>query len=235
MTSGVRCRVSARPGFLTCCRHRRAPATCDEGDAAPQGSKGWVELAVERDCWKAITIAYCEIPPKDKKKKACPLSQDLRDHGKWPTFDLDILGDETVAWTDGSGINNGKPHALGGIGAFFGEGSASNISQPLLPDEPQTNNRGEMKAILLALRVRENDLRAGRPVRIVTDSAYSIGCFGSSGRKCRARGWRTAKRRPAPNVDLIKFALSWRKKYGNLFTLEHVYSHTGNADANSTG
>ena len=92
-----------------------------------------------------------------------------------------------------------------------------------------------MKAVLLALRVRENDLRAGRPVRIVTDSSYSIGCFGVTGRKCRARGWRTSKRRPAPNVDLIKFALLWRKKYGNLFTLEHVYSHTGQVDANSVG
>ena len=94
---------------------------------------------------------------------------------------------------------------------------------------------GEMKAILLALRVRERDLRAGRPVRIVTDSSYSIGCFGATGRKCRARGWCNSKNRAAPNVDLIKLALHWRKKYGNLFTLEHVFSHTGQSDANSVG
>lgn len=233
--SGLRCRTNARPGHLTCGLHKRVPASFDEEGTAPARSKGWVELAVERSCWKAIIVAFCEIPAKDTKKKACPLSADVREHGKWPTFDVDILGDEVVAWTDGSGINNGKPYSRGGIGAYFGEDSSSNIAQPLLPDEPQTNNRGEMKAILLALRVRQNDLRAGRPLRIVTDSAYSIGCFGATGRKCRARGWRNSKKRDAPNVDLIKIALAWRKKYGNLFTLEHVFSHTGKRDANSIG
>jgi ribonuclease HI len=162
-----------------------------------------------------------------------PLSADMREHGKWPTFDVDS-GDEVVAWTEGSVINLGKPYSRGGIGAFFGEGSSSNIAQPLLPDEPQTNNRGEMKAILLALRVRQNDLRAGRPLRIVTASAYSIGCFGATGRNCRARGWRNSKNKDACNVDLIKIALAWREQYGNLFTLEHVFSHR-KRDAKSIG
>ena len=94
---------------------------------------------------------------------------------------------------------------------------------------------GEMKAILVALRLCEPDLEAGRPVRIVTDSGYSIGCFGHAGRKCRARSWRNSKNKPAANVDLIKLALEWRRTYGNLFTLQHVYSHTDGTDANSIG
>ena len=234
-SSGHRCKCARRAGFLTCGKHKRAPASYDAAGAAPQQFRGWVDVAVERDVWKAVVKAYCGIPDKKKRKKACPLSRDQRDHGKWPVYDLDLLDEETVAWTDGSGLDNGKPHAKAGLGVFFGVNSTSNVSQPLLPDEKQTNNRGEMKAILVALRLCEPDLEAGRPVRIVTDSGYSIGCFGHAGRKCRARSWRNSKNKPAANVDLIKLALEWRRTYGNLFTLQHVYSHTDGTDANSVG
>jgi len=234
-TTGLRCTHKRRVGFLTCGTHKRAPATFDANGGAPQSHRGWADIAVERDAWKFIIKSYCGIPDKKARKKACPLSRDQRDHGKWPTYDTSILDDEVVAWTDGSGLDNGKPFAKAGFGIFFGVDSESNVSQPLLPDEQQTNNRGEMKAILVTLRLREPDLKAQRPVRVVTDSGYSIGSFGDTGRKCRGRGWRNSKNKPAANIDLIKLALAWRRAYGNLFTLEHVYSHTNKTDANSVG
>ena len=99
-----------------------------------------------------------------------------------------------------------------------------------------TNNRGELTAILLALRRCETHMREqSRIVRLYTDSAYAIGCFGNAGRKCRHRGWKNSKRKEAANVDLLKMALMWRQVYGDRFELVHVYAHTGKQDRISLG
>ena len=67
-------------------------------------------------------------------------------------------------------------------------------------------------------------------VIIYTDSAYSIGCFGTPGRKCRHRGWKNSKGKGAANVDLLQLALAWRQAYGGWFELIHVLAHTGKQD-----
>ena len=139
-------------------------------------------------------------------------------------------------FTDGSSLNNGKADAAAGAGVFFDVDSPDNISQPLAETEPQTNNRGELTAILLGLRQRERAMRQGlRLQRIYTDSAYSIGCFGDAGRKCRHRGWKNSKKKEAANRDLLEMALAWRQEYGTLFQFTHVYAHTGAQDRLSIG
>ena len=58
-----------------------------------------------------------------------------------------------------------------------------------------------------------------RIVRIYTDSGYSIGRFGTAGRKCRHRGWKNSKNKEAANVDLLQLAMAWRQAYGGWFEL----------------
>ena len=65
-----------------------------------------------------------------------------------------------------------------------------------------------------------------RTVRVYTDSAYSTGCFGTAGRKCRHRGWKNSKNKEAANVDLLQLAMAWRQTYGGWFELVHAYAHT---------
>ena len=184
-----------------------------------------------------VIAIFCCIPPKRKGRKDL-LAADRKEHGDWIRPTAEILNREPhdMAFTDGSCLNNGKPDAAAGAGVFHGEGDERNISQPLLPDERQTNNRGELTAILLELAVAEPLLQQGlRTVPIGTDSQYAMHMFGAAGRKTRARGWKSSRNKPAANKDLVKLALTWRDKYGHLFVLIHVYAHTGNTDPLSVG
>ena len=117
-------------------------------------------------------------------------------------------------FTDGSALDNGEETATAGAGVFFGEDDARNIAQPLRADEPQTNNRAEL---------------------IGTDSAYSIMMAGDVGRKARARGWKTSRRKPTKNRDLVELLLQWRATYGVRFRFYHIYSHTDCNDPLSIG
>lgn len=53
----------------------------------------------------------------------------------------------TVVWTDGSSINNGKPHARAGVGVYFGPDDSRNLSEPL-EGSRQTNQRAEITVCL---------------------------------------------------------------------------------------
>ena len=139
-------------------------------------------------------------------------------------------------FTDGSALDNGEETATAGAGVFFGEDDARNIAQPLRADEPQTNNRAELTASLLALGACEATIRKGdQIVPIGTDSAYSIMMAGDVGRKARARGWKTSRRKPTKNRDLVELLLQWRAAYGVRFRFYHIYSHTDCNDPLSIG
>ena len=189
--------------------------------------------------WKVVVATFCGIPPAEKRADANEWSveEDEKKYGAWPVPPGSAQASEPIEiWTDGSSLNNGKPDAAAGAGVFFEAGSPNNISQPLSRTEHQTNNRGEMTAILLALRKCEAHMREGsRTVRVYTDSAYSIGRFGTAGRKCRHRGWKNSKNKEAANVDLLQLAMAWRQAYGGWFELVHVYAHTDKQDRISLG
>lgn len=54
---------------------------------------------------------------------------------------------------------------------------------------------------------------------------------GDVGRKARARGWKTSRRKPTKNRGLVELLLQWRAAYGVRFRFYHIYSHTGTLDA----
>ena len=125
-------------------------------------------------------------------------------------------------YTDGACSNNGKEGACAGIGVYFGEGDARNISRRV--EGKQTNNVAELMAILAAYDVIKDDI-----VGLVSDSEYAIHCCGSYGERMNKEGWRTA----IPNKDLVRKV--WECFHGTNVKFIHVRAHTGLSDEHSLG
>lgn len=132
-------------------------------------------------------------------------------------------GGAIVVNVDGACSNNGSdkiaagpsgPRAapVAGAGGFFGPLDRRNFSLRLPPDEPQTNNRGELYACIHALRVlrheEDQDGLAGRtttPKRVVlrTDSKYVIEGVARIP-ELNKKGWRNKDKSDVANQDLFR-------------------------------
>ena len=215
-------------------------------------SEGWVAVASivngsarggknRFKYWRVnIVDKFCGTGSKKKSGPTAAelLEKDMLNHGVWPAAPHGpIVCGKCDVYTDGSALDNGEENAQAGAGVFFDKDSVFNVAQPLQGGAKlQTNNRGELTAILVALQVVEEDIAEGhRPVIIGTDSAYSISMAGDCGRKARARGWKSSRRKKLKNMDLIKILLDWRAAYGDWFRFVHIYSHTGKQDQLSIG
>ena len=100
---------------------------------------------------------------------------------------------EITAYTDGACRGNPGP---GGWGALLSWG---HHRRELKGAEPQTtNNRMELSAAIAALEA----LREPCAVRLYTDSVYVQQGITQWLPNWRARGWRTADRKPVKNQDL---------------------------------
>jgi ribonuclease HI len=148
-------------------------------------------------------------------------------------------GAEMFVYTDGACTNNGKPTARAGYGVYFPFDPARNVSQPLAPTDPQTNNFAELSAIIRALELTHGQYT------IVTDSKYGILCCTTYGAKCHKSGWtRKAKRsgrlvdgvdhvKDMPNKELVKKAYGLCLEYTPRF--KYIRGHTGLEDEHSRG
>ncbi|BAE49566.1 ribonuclease HI [Paramagnetospirillum magneticum] len=103
---------------------------------------------------------------------------------------------ETVEiYTDGACSGNPGPGGWGAILRFKG------IEKELKGGEsPTTNNRMEMMAVLVAL----NTLTRSCAVDVYTDSEYVKKGMTEWLRGWKARGWKTADKKPVKNDDLWK-------------------------------
>lgn len=142
---------------------------------------------------------------------------------------LDMPQSETIyVYTDGSCIFNGKPNARAGYGIYFGPNDPRNTSKKVVGK--QTNNTGELTAIIEAIRMLQWEINNGKKVVIYTDSEYCIKCFTTYGRRLEMKGFKSDK--PIPNLELLKTGLSLMKPNINL---RHIRSHTGKQDEHSFG
>ena len=129
-------------------------------------------------------------------------------------------------YTDGSCANNGYKNAVAGIGIYFGPQDSRNVSQRI--EGKQTNNTAELGAVLHLYTLIEEDIKAGKPIGIVTDSIYAIRCCTTYGKKCADKGWKDI-----PNKDMVKRA--YELYSGTNVEFIHVMAHTGNTDVHSLG
>jgi ribonuclease HI len=151
--------------------------------------------------------------------------------------------------TDGGCHGNGTRHARAGYGVFVVDGCALNVSAPVPPAEPQTNQRAELLAVERALCLEPCDVaRAlacaadarglsadaahirGRPssqwrLHVVTDSSYGINCLTTWYPRWASNGFRNGQGRPVANADVIRRAHALLE--ARRATLEHVRGHRG--------
>ena len=129
--------------------------------------------------------------------------------------------------TDGSAFDNGKRHAKGGIGVYFGESDPRNVSRPF-KIYPVTNQRAELYAMITALKIEKS-----HRIIIHTDNEYSINCATKWIKVWQKNGWLDRFGRPVKNQDLVKEL--WDLCRGRLVTFNHVRAHTERTDRHSIG
>jgi ribonuclease HI len=103
------------------------------------------------------------------------------------------MSDTIEIYTDGACKGNPGPGGWGALLCWAGQ------ERELFGGEPSTtNNRMELQAVIEALRALK------RPMRVVvhTDSQYVQKGISEWLRNWKARGWKTADRKPVKNVDL---------------------------------
>ena len=92
-------------------------------------------------------------------------------------------------YIDGSCINNGKMNAKAGYGVFFTHDDIRNESNVV--EGKQTNNTGELTAMIRALEILKKEIEDKRIINIYTDSEYVMKCSGSYGEKLAKNNWKT--------------------------------------------
>jgi ribonuclease HI len=132
-------------------------------------------------------------------------------------------------YTDGGCINNGKKNAKASIGIFFSEDDKRNESRKLKSNgiHKLTNNRAELKAILVALSKVVDEIKINKIIVIHTDSSYSIKAFTTDFTQKRNED-------EIPNIDYIKKGYNIIKKYPNI-KFHYVKAHTDATDIHSIG
>ena len=159
-----------------------------------------------------------------KEIKTITISSTIKTHSYPPQ--IQKMSAHIDVYTDGSCIHNGKPNAKAGIGVYFGENDPRNVSKRVVGK--QSNNTGELTAIITALIILKQEIQFGEKVVVHTDSEYAIKCMTTYGRKLEKKGFLE----PVPNIELIKQGLSLL--HPNV-SFHHVFSHTGKQDAHSLG
>ncbi|KAF8868220.1 ribonuclease H-like domain-containing protein, partial [Mucidula mucida] len=118
-------------------------------------------------------------------------------------------------YCDGSCLNNGTPQAKAGAGVFFGRNSHWNIS--IRVTGRQTNNRGELLAILKTLQSVPPDFT----LQVFTDSEYAIRAIVYWAPRHALSGW------TCENADLLKSIAVWLRARSAQLILVHVKAHCG--------
>ena len=115
-----------------------------------------------------------------------------------------------VVSVDGACAGNGKPWAKGGYGVYFGPNSEYNVSNPLKEHHPQTSQRAELTACLVALNQIERiagNHTFSPPLNmfiIVSDSAYLVNSLTNYIDKWNDNDFVAASGREVVNRDLFE-------------------------------
>ncbi|RHZ52141.1 hypothetical protein CDV55_102055 [Aspergillus turcosus] len=123
---------------------------------------------------------------------------------------------EMLIYTDGACLGNGQANPRAGCGVVFREarpGRRGHLAVPLERQgptghpRPQTSNRAELRAAIMALQFRYWPGEGWTKVVIATDSEYVVEGATSWVKGWLRNGWRTRSGRPVKNKDLWKCLL----------------------------
>lgn len=130
--------------------------------------------------------------------------------------------DSIIIFTDGSCKNNGKDCATAGSAVYFPNKELPNKAEKFTL-EPITNNRAELYAIYLALGLL--DTVKFTSAIIYTDSTYSRDCMIKWYDKWTKNGFKTSKKEPVCNIDIIIMIHNIYKNYPNI-TIKYTKGHS---------
>ena len=136
-------------------------------------------------------------------------------------------------YIDGSCINNGKINAKAGYGVFFETGDDRNESN--IVQGKQTNNTGELTAMIRALEILRKEIEDKRTINIYTDSEYVMKCSGSYGEKLAKNNWKTKEDKIPPNLKLLQKIYELYHGNKKYIKIHHIKAHTNLSDKHSIG
>ena len=136
-------------------------------------------------------------------------------------------------YTDGACTKNGHAGARASYAYYFPEHPNLSHADRVPDDQPQTNNRGELSAILHSVdKTIASFPSAEVDLHIFTDSDYSKNCLTKWVSGWMKKGWKTAEGKPVLNRDLIE-EISGKLVVFNSYCITHVKAHTGGTDEHS--
>ena len=147
-----------------------------------------------------------------------PNSSNLRYEGDW-----------VMVFTDGACPNNGKGGARAGIGVWWNYGHKHNVSERV-KGEKQTNNVGEIQAIVRAIRLA-CEMKNVRKLQINTDSEFTINSVTKWMSGWKKKGWRKADGKEVANKEDFMILDDVLQKAKDIEKVEikwqHVRGHAG--------
>ena len=140
---------------------------------------------------------------------------------------------ETIrVFTDGACSKNGKEGAKASYACWFPDHKELSKSGRVPDDQNQTNNRGELLAILEAVKIINSKFDPTTIiVEIYTDSEYSKNCLTIWLPGWVSSDWKTSSNTPVKNRDLIEETTNILRKFTH--RIIHVAAHTGAFDEDS--
>jgi len=140
---------------------------------------------------------------------------------------------EVTVFTDGSCMrqkdNKGKEFLSCGYGIYYPNKELPNVSRALKNDPP-TNNRAELQAIYVAIIQVKKKYDFNKLI-IYSDSKYCIQALTEYVKVWRVNGWKTSKKQPVENQDIIKPLDNMITKLKDKVIFVHVRAHTKKQDA----
>lgn len=140
-----------------------------------------------------------------------------------------ITNNEIIkVYTDGACKNNGKKNAKAAIGVYFSENDNRNTSERITGK--QSNNTAELKAIIKACNILQDEIINKYSIYIYTDSKYSILCATTYGKKQSNKYWCDN----IPNKELVQELFNIINNNSNI-ELKYIKAHTNKNDIDSIG
>lgn len=194
-------------------RGSRVLARCDERGELVAGADGRVEIRYKPKDTRAYRAGKGNLEPAgddeiladDACAEAAPVAGDRKAAAAQRARSLNHAADAYVIYADGACSGNPGP---AGIGVVMQDGKTRRELSSFLGQA--TNNIAELTAILEAALAIEDP---ARPVRMHTDSRYSIGVL--------TLGWKAKA-----NVELVQRVKKALERFSDL-QLIHVPGHAG--------
>lgn len=133
-------------------------------------------------------------------------------------------------FTDGACSSNGKKNARASYAFWFPDHKHLSNACVVPAHQPQTNNRGELLAILESVKKVEESFPASDiDLHVYTDSTYSKNCLTIWISGWIQRGWKTSDGKDVANRDLIEDTTIRLAKFKS-YIISYVAAHTGKDD-----